>query len=144
MRHGLPHVAETGTRQMDRKSVGSRRPARAWQAPATTVPSHRARRSQLTQGIQRAYVCNRGAGMGGFLGPFLGKLFADELRGWLPWFQQRAIQAAVRKLPSEQKERYNEEWRSHLNEVPGEIAKTWVALGFLRAAKEISSRRKFD
>ncbi len=79
----------------------------------------------------------------GFLGSFLGKLFADELRAWLPWLQERAIQAAVRKLPSEQQERYNEEWRSHLNDVPGEIAKTWVAIGFLKAAKEISSRRKF-
>src|SRR6266481_4155921 len=80
----------------------------------------------------------------GFLGSFLGKLFADELRAWLPWLQERAIQAALRKLSSGQQERYNEEWRSHLNDVPGEIAKTWVAIGFLNAARGISSHRKFD
>ena len=80
----------------------------------------------------------------GFLSSLLGRLVADELRAWLPWLQERAIQAAVRKLPTDQQDRYNEEWRSHLNDIPGEIAKTWVAIGFIRAAKEISSRRNFD
>ena len=79
--------------------------------------------------------------MGGFLGSFLGKLFADEFRAWLPWIQERAVRAAVRRLPCEHQERFNEEWRSHLNDVPGELAKTWVALGFLRAAKQISTRQ---
>jgi hypothetical protein len=82
--------------------------------------------------------------MGGFLGSFLGRLVGDEFRAWLPWFQERVVRAAVRKLPLEQRERYNEEWRSHLGEVPGELSKTWVALGFLRAAKTISSSRQFD
>jgi len=82
--------------------------------------------------------------MGGFLGSFFGKLLADEFSAWLPWFQERAIQAAVRRLAPEQRERYNEEWRSHLSDVPGEIAKTWVAVGFLRAALVMSSRRDFD
>jgi len=82
--------------------------------------------------------------MGGFLGSFLGKLFADEFRAWLPWIQERAMQAAVRRLRPDQRERYNEEWRSHLNEVPGEIAKTLVAIGFVRAAMEMSSRREYD
>ncbi len=82
--------------------------------------------------------------MGGFLGSFLGKLFADEFRAWLPWIQERAIQTAVRRLRPDQRERYNEEWRSHLNEVPGEIAKTLVAIGFVRAAKEMSPRQEHD
>jgi hypothetical protein len=73
--------------------------------------------------------------MGHFLAALFGKLAADEVKAWLPCIAARLTQAAVRKMPEGQQDRYNEEWRSHLDQVPGEIAKAWAAFGFLRAAR---------
>jgi Bacterial sugar transferase len=72
----------------------------------------------------------------------LGKLFADEVKEWLPWLTERMIRAAVRILPANQRQRYREEWSSHLDEVPGKLAKLVVAAGFIKAglaASPISS-----
>jgi hypothetical protein len=68
----------------------------------------------------------------------LGKLFADESKAWLPWVTERITRLAARKLPLDQQARYYEEWRSHLNQVPGELAKLYVALGFVTAARRMS------
>jgi hypothetical protein len=69
---------------------------------------------------------------------FLGKLLADEFKAWFPWIAERILQCAVRGLPENQRVRYSEEWRSHLNETPGEIGKSVCALGFLRAGWKMS------
>jgi lipopolysaccharide/colanic/teichoic acid biosynthesis glycosyltransferase len=52
-------------------------------------------------------------------------------------------------LPEEQRERCEEEWLAHVCDTPGEIGKLIAALGFLRAARAMSSdvtksRRVFD
>jgi len=78
--------------------------------------------------------------MGHFIAALLGKLCADEVKAWLPPVAERITKWAVRCLPKELKERYSEEWRSHLNDVPGSLTKVWVACGFLSAATQISSR----
>lgn len=82
--------------------------------------------------------------MGHFLVALLGKLAADEIKAWLPWITEQLIQAAVRKLPAERQERYNEEWRSHLNDLPSGLAKLWAACGFLYAVGKVSRRRRID
>jgi lipopolysaccharide/colanic/teichoic acid biosynthesis glycosyltransferase len=43
----------------------------------------------------------------------------------------------VAKLPTELKERYNEEWENALQEIPGDIAKLIYSVGLLRAASTI-------
>jgi|HubBroStandDraft_3_1064219.scaffolds.fasta_scaffold389708_1 hypothetical protein len=78
--------------------------------------------------------------MGHFLAAILGKLCADEVRAWLPWIALRITQIAVRTLPENQRERYDEEWRGHLNEVHGALTKLVVACGFLCAALKASPR----
>jgi len=78
--------------------------------------------------------------MGHFIAALLGKLCADEVRAWLPSFAEGITKWAVRSLPKQLRERYDEEWRSHLNDVPGALAKVWVAWGFLSAATQTSSR----
>jgi hypothetical protein len=38
-------------------------------------------------------------------------------------------------LPREQRNRFEEEWSSHLNEIPGELGKVIAALGFIQASR---------
>jgi len=76
--------------------------------------------------------------MGHFLAALLGKLCADEIKAWLPSITQRIIWLAVLRLPEDQRDRYSEEWQSHLDEVPGEIARLWTACGFFIAVKRVS------
>lgn len=78
--------------------------------------------------------------MGHFLAALLSKLCADEVEAWLPAIADRLTRAAVCRLPEDERERYSEEWRSHLNEVPGALARVWVACGFLSAATQMPSR----
>jgi len=78
--------------------------------------------------------------MGHFIAALLGKLCADEVKAWLPPVAERITRWAVRCLPKELRQRYSEEWHSHLNDVPGSFAKVWVAFGFLSAATQTSSR----
>jgi hypothetical protein len=78
--------------------------------------------------------------MGHFIAAILGKLFADEIKAWLPSIAERVTKVAARRLPEGQRERYDEEWRSHLDEVPGAFAKVWVACGFLTTATQMPSR----
>jgi hypothetical protein len=78
--------------------------------------------------------------MGHFLATLFAKLFADEIKVFLPSIAERITKVAVRRLPERQRERYDEEWRSHVNEVPGAFAKVWVACGFLTAATQMPFR----
>ena len=66
------------------------------------------------------------------------RLVTDELRAWTPWVIERIIRSAVSILPESEQERSEEEWRSHINEVPGPLAKVYQAFGLLFAAREIA------
>src|ERR1700675_1880325 len=68
----------------------------------------------------------------------LASLLADEVRAWLPWITERVIQRAAGSLPADQRERYREEWRGHLDQLPGEIRKFVSALGLFRKRGEMS------
>jgi hypothetical protein len=69
---------------------------------------------------------------------FLATLLADEVKSWLPWITRRVVRRAVGILPKDQQERFQEEWHSHLDEVPGELGRLFVALDLVRAAFVIS------
>jgi hypothetical protein len=69
---------------------------------------------------------------------FLATLLADEFKSWLPWITQRVVRHAVGILPKDHQERFQEEWHSHLDEIPGELAKLFVALDLIRSAFVIS------
>jgi hypothetical protein len=79
-----------------------------------------------------------GAFVGALLTGVLGRVLSDECKAWLPWIAERLIRRAVNSLPQNQRERYNEEWRSHVDEVPGAIGKVLVASSLLRAGWRIS------
>jgi Bacterial sugar transferase len=68
----------------------------------------------------------------------LSRLVADDYKAWSPKILDWLVRRAVVALPSELQERYDEEWRSHLTDTPGELSKLIIALGFKAAANRIS------
>jgi lipopolysaccharide/colanic/teichoic acid biosynthesis glycosyltransferase len=65
-------------------------------------------------------------------------LIAEELKAWVPWLVDRLIKRALRGLPQSHCDRFDEEWRSHINDVPGSVGKMIAAFGLLRASAKMS------
>jgi hypothetical protein len=76
----------------------------------------------------------------GIFAAVLSRQLTDEFKAWTPWIIKHLVSRAVRRLAEEERNRCEEEWLSHVNELPGEIGKIMAALGFLYAAQEMSSR----
>ena len=51
----------------------------------------------------------------------------------------RLIRFASAGLPEDHRERYKEEWQSHVDEIPGDIWKIVNAVGFVWASQRMSS-----
>jgi hypothetical protein len=64
-------------------------------------------------------------------------LLSAEFKAWLPWFTKCFFRRAINRLPAAQRERYQEEWQSHIDEIPGNIGKILAAVGFFLAAKRM-------
>lgn len=79
-----------------------------------------------------------------FVLAILAKLAADELKAWSPRLVERLIRRAVARLPKDQRERMDEEWRAYVNDTPGDLWKLVQACGFLRAARVIRPRVAAD
>jgi hypothetical protein len=62
------------------------------------------------------------------------KVAADEVKAWSPWLAARLTKFAVNRLPEAHRERYAEEWDSHVADTPGSVGKICMAFGFLFAA----------
>lgn len=70
----------------------------------------------------------------------LSRQLTDEFKAWTPWIIRQLVNCAVRRLGEEQRTRFEEEWLAHVNEIPGELGKIIAALGFVYAARRISTR----
>jgi SAM-dependent methyltransferase len=68
------------------------------------------------------------------LAAMLARLLADDVTTWLSSLREFFIKSAVSRLPRHARARYAEEWRAHVDEVPGEIGKTFCCAEFLLAA----------
>lgn len=68
----------------------------------------------------------------------LSKVVVEECVAWAPWIVRRFIKIAVARLPENHRERFAEEWQSHVDEVPGVVAKIFMAADFLRAAHRMA------
>jgi len=75
--------------------------------------------------------------IGTAVGAALSGLLANEFRAWIAYFPKWLVRRATSWLPEDQRERYAEEWLSHINEMPGDICKIAAALGFVLAAKRM-------
>jgi hypothetical protein len=89
--------------------------------------------------------------LGGMLTAVLNRLSGDALHAWIPWFTQRLLDLAIKRLPEDQQERFAEEWAGHSNDVSGDVGKIAFAWGCVSAAREMASllskpalRRFFD
>jgi hypothetical protein len=78
----------------------------------------------------------------GSLGTAVSRLLTDEFKAWIPWIVQRVIRRAIARLTPPLRERFEEEWQSHINELPGEIGKLKTALGCLTAARKMTLAAK--
>ena len=58
----------------------------------------------------------------------------DEFKAWTPRLSDLLMHSAVRRLPPEQQERYAEEWKSAIADIPGWIGKLIFALDLHRAS----------
>lgn len=76
--------------------------------------------------------------IGLFLSAVLSRLVADDFRAWMPLMTRRLVKYAVAMLPLDKRQRYEEEWHSHVNEVPGELGRLLACLGFLAAARKMA------
>jgi hypothetical protein len=65
------------------------------------------------------------------------RILADEFKAWRPWLTARVITLATRRLPADQRDRYEEEWWSYVEDTPGEVGRVLAALGLLWAAVQI-------
>ena len=68
----------------------------------------------------------------------ISRLLADDIKAWLPKLTDRYIEQAVKGLPEQERERFAEEWRSYVNDTPGDISKLVVAFGFLHASSRMA------
>ncbi len=72
------------------------------------------------------------------------RVLAEEIVDLISWTNTSLINTAVAWLPKSRRARLSEEWQSHVNEVPGRIAKLFLALGFLTAAYRIALADECD
>jgi hypothetical protein len=77
----------------------------------------------------------------------LSRIAAEEVAEWIPSMIRSIIRLAVARLPVCQRERFEEEWQSHMSEVPGKLGKLLSAAGLLLASRRMASiarRKKVD
>lgn len=84
-----------------------------------------------------------GAAILGIFSAAFAKILADDFKAWRPRLVDRLINYALAKLPECHRQRFDEEWRSHVNDVPGEIGKITTAIGYRWAAAEITSQHTY-
>ena len=62
------------------------------------------------------------------------RLLADEAKAWMPRQIEWLVEAAVRRLPIAERDRYWSEWWGHIEQLPGDISKLATAAGYVLAA----------
>lgn len=66
------------------------------------------------------------------------RIISEDIKEWLPWITHCLIERAVDRLPESERQRLEEEWRSHVNELPGSLTKIYTAYGYLSASRSIN------
>jgi hypothetical protein len=80
-----------------------------------------------------------GATAAAILAGALSRQVADEFKAWSPWLTGRLLKCATKRLPENIRDRYGEEWASHVAETPGELGKLVAACGIIFASFRMSS-----
>lgn len=82
------------------------------------------------------------AALGGVIGTIFLGLLKDEVTAWMPWLHKLTLSVALRQVPEEQRERYEEEWASHIAEYPGNLSKLYQSMTMLMAGIRLKQRQK--
>jgi lipopolysaccharide/colanic/teichoic acid biosynthesis glycosyltransferase len=80
---------------------------------------------------------------GAIIIPVTARVVGDDVKEWLPWITRRLVELAVSRLPEQERDRFEEEWWAHINELPGNLAKVFAAWGYLSASKAINHIAQF-
>jgi lipopolysaccharide/colanic/teichoic acid biosynthesis glycosyltransferase len=72
--------------------------------------------------------------LGALLLSIVGRIMAEEVRAWFGWVHKTLRRKAVERLPATCRDRYDEEWASAIEEIPGDLFKLIHSLGLLRAS----------
>lgn len=82
------------------------------------------------------------------IGAVLLRQLADEFKAWIHWLAQRitkrCIHRAVEHMPENERARYTEELQSHIDEMPGEIAKLVTAFGLRSIPQQEEIRKQME
>lgn len=70
-------------------------------------------------------------------GALVAGLIAVEIKGWAPKATQHLLARAVRRLPTRHRERFEEEWSAHADELPTALSKLLFAIALRFAAERI-------
>jgi hypothetical protein len=62
----------------------------------------------------------------------LGRLLADDVKAWRPKICDAMVKFAASQLLPFQRERYIEQWRGDLEEIPGDLSKLFFAADLIR------------
>lgn len=79
--------------------------------------------------------------LGGMLAIVLNALSGGALHSSVPSLTRQLLDLATKRLPEDQRERFAEEWQSHINEVSGDLGKIVFALGCVSAAQNMTLSR---
>jgi len=66
------------------------------------------------------------------------RILAEEITAWASFVTRLITKFSVQRLPEKFRERLQEEWQSHINDIPGNVGKFLLASGFLIAAYRIA------
>jgi|ERR1700730_801549 len=77
-------------------------------------------------------------GVLGILAAAFANKLANDFRAWCPRITAKLIKRAVRRLPEEQRSRFEEEWTSYIQDIPGELGKILSACGLLVASRRMA------
>lgn len=69
----------------------------------------------------------------------LGRLLADEFKSYRSKIVDYLVIRAANKLPENMRERYIEEWRGYLADIPGDLSQVVSALGFSLVAGRVAN-----
>lgn len=74
----------------------------------------------------------------------LSRVVAEEFVAWNPFFVRWLIKIAVARLPENHRERFEEEWQSDVDEVPGVVGKLVRAADCSRGAYRMALTERRD
>ena len=76
----------------------------------------------------------------------LARILADEVRDCVPLASRWLISRAVNRLPERHRERFSEEWSSHVEATPGTISTIFACAGFVVASRRMEGtfRHSFE